>query len=221
MPCFDTAAKGAECVRSKCTQQHEGVSVGCSTSTLAVATACQCCGTLMYHLPGNLHLRGMACIIVHHSYSCSHSALTNHFQSLLLLLLHSVGSYLCPGIPSGWHIEGRGLSQGRLYSLTPQHSLSNHAHSLDASQCSDAPMALKPGTLWSVITASEPYQDLDLYAKLVAEVSVMGGWGWGFGGGGGLVKGGWGLLAPLCNWQQCAAVACTCGHASSALATSQ
>jgi hypothetical protein len=58
-----------------------------------------------------------------------------------------------------------------MYSLTSQHSLSQHSHSLDASQCSATPNALQPGGLWSVITATEPYKDMDLYAQLVAQVS--------------------------------------------------
>lgn len=82
----------------------------------------------------------------------------------------SVLCHLCTGIPSGWHIEARGLSSGRLYTLNSRHGLSGHTHNLDASQCSQPPSALAPGSLWSVITASEPYKDMDQYARLVAEV---------------------------------------------------
>jgi hypothetical protein len=74
------------------------------------------------------------------------------------------------GYPAGWHVEAQGLTPGRMYSLSAHPALSRHRYSLDASQCSPAPQALAPGSLWSVITASEPYEDMDLYAHLVAQV---------------------------------------------------
>jgi hypothetical protein len=80
-----------------------------------------------------------------------------------------------PGLPAGWHVEARGLAPGRLYSLSAHPALSRHSYSLDASQCSPTPQALAPGSLWAVITASEPYEDMDLYAHLVAQVGLLCG----------------------------------------------
>lgn len=102
--------------------------------------------------------------------------------------LGPLGSCFAADIPSGWHIEARGLSTGRIYSLTSQHSLSQHSHSLDASQCSAGPKALQPGSLWSVITASEPYKDMNLYAQLVVQVSRVWVWAARGGGVGGLLE---------------------------------
>lgn len=92
----------------------------------------------------------------------------------VLLTCHNTMAHTPTGIPSGWHVEARGLSSGRLYSLTSQHGLSDHSHSLDASQCSTPPRALRPGSMWSVITAAEPYQDMALYAQLLAQVGLGG-----------------------------------------------